>query len=311
MNFFYQTAAVALLTTTLGAQNAAPADRTSGNSTVPIAAAPITGMMADAPFQFPESGAMPAKYTQDMPTETYDAEKDYYLFTSPGRSLAQIATLQSEMPSGQFTPPANDWKHLSRTHKLLTGGGNLQILALGDSIINDTMRSGWIAKLQESYPKAKIKCTVYVRGGGGCQHYKDGGRVAKYIVPAKPDLVYIGGISQKNISSIREVIRQIRLELPNVEFLITPGAFGTFDPRDAESLALSSHSGTGVYGEALEMLAKEQNCAYFNLTSPWREYIISSKQHPALFYRDIVHANEHGEQVLAKIMMAFWNSGKK
>jgi len=36
------------------------------------------------------------------------------------------------------------------------------------------------------------------------------------------------------------------------------------------------------------------------------EYIRSAKIHPHLFYRDVVHANEYGEQVLAKILMAFW-----
>jgi hypothetical protein len=48
------------------------------------------------------------------------------------------------------------------------------------------------------------------------------------------------------------------------------------------------------------------------MTSPWAEYIRSSKKHPHLFYRDVVHANEYGEQILAKIMMAggFYNNGK-
>ena len=31
----------------------------------------------------------------------------------------------------------------------------------------------------------------------------------------------------------------------------------------------------------------------------------SAKVHPHVFYRDVVHANEFGEQILAKIMMAF------
>jgi hypothetical protein len=48
-----------------------------------------------------------------------------------------------------------------------------------------------------SYPKARIRGTVYVRGGGGCQHYKEEGRIARNVVPRKPDLVFIGGISQE------------------------------------------------------------------------------------------------------------------
>jgi hypothetical protein len=106
------------------------------------------------------------------------------------------------------------------------------------------MRSGWVAKLQETYPKARIAATVYVRGGGGCQHYRAEGRVAKYIVPRQPDLVFIGGISQKDIESIRDVIHQLRRDLPEVEFLLATGAFGTVDPRDPVALAGASHSGT-------------------------------------------------------------------
>ena len=48
------------------------------------------------------------------------------------------------MPPGSFTPPPTDWNPLGRTRRLLTTGGELQLVALGDSIVNDTMRSGWV-----------------------------------------------------------------------------------------------------------------------------------------------------------------------
>ena len=139
----------------------------------------LADMMEDSPVTFPERGALPAKYPPDRPTGGSEAtEPGYYIFGSPVRSLAQIAQIQAEMPSGEFTAPACDWTHLRRTRRTLTEGGELRLLALGDSIINDTMRSGWVAMLQEAYPKAKITATVYVRGGGGCQHYKEDGRIA-------------------------------------------------------------------------------------------------------------------------------------
>lgn len=301
MNISHLAILLSMVTLPVTAQNAAPAESTTVNSTEAKPAAD-----AKSPVTFPASGALPAKYLEDLPTQTFHAEKDYYLFSSPGRSLAQISQIQKEMPAGEFTAPTNDWKHLPRTKKALENGGSFHLMAVGDSIINDTMRSGWMGKLQEAYPKAKITATVYVRGGGNCGHYKEEGRVEKVIVAAKPDLVYIGGISQKSIKSIREVIVRIRAALPDVEFLLTPGAFGTTDPRDEFALNAATHSGTGFYGEALEMLAHEQRCAYFDLTSPWRQYIVSSQVHPHLYYRDIVHANEYGEQVLSKILMAFW-----
>lgn len=264
-------------------------------------------MMADSPVKFPEKGALPAKYPPDVGGGTNQvAEKDYYLFRTPERSLAQIAQIQKEMPAGQFTPPAADWRYLSRTRQRLTDGGTLRLLAMGDSIVNDTMRSGWVAGLQEAYPRCQVEGLVYVRGGGGCQHYKEEQRIQKVVAPRKPDLVLIGGISQRDIESIREVIRQLRNQLPEVEILLFTGAFGTADPRDAEALAKARYSGTGSYGKALKQLAEEEKCAYLDLTTPWAEYIRSSGLHPHLFYRDVVHANEYGEQILGKIMLSFF-----
>jgi len=285
----------------LRSQNAAPNDRNAVNTS-----ARPGDMMADSPVQFPKEGALPSRFPPDVKEQGEPAEKDYYIFSSPCRSLEQITLIQQAMPPGHFTPPPSDWKYLPRTRKILTEGGELRILALGDSIINDTMRSGWVAKLQEAYPKARIQTTVYVRGGGGCQHYREEDRIAKYVLPRKPDLMIIGGISEKNVESIREVIHQLRDGLREVEILLTSGTFGTTDPRDAATLARAPHSGTGAYGQALGALATEEHCAYLDMTTPWAEYIRSAKIHPQLFYRDVVHANEFGEQILAKIMMSFF-----
>ena len=282
-------------------QDAAAADRNAVNTVTKPG-----GMMADSPVTFPKSGALPGKYPADVRQQREPAEEGYYIFGSPCRSVAQITAIQKEMPKGEFTSPPQDWTNLPRTRRILTEGGDLHLMAVGDSIVNDTMRSGWVAKFQEACPKAKIRATVYVRGGGGCQHYRAEGRVAKYIVPRKPDLFYIGGISQKDVASIREVIHQIRTAVPDAEFLLASGTFGTTDPRDADALAKARHSGSGAYGQALKQLAAEERCAYLDMTTPWAEYIRSSKLHPHLFYRDRVHANEFGEQILTKIMMAFW-----
>jgi hypothetical protein len=264
-------------------------------------------MDADATIQFPEKGALPAKYPPDVPVENYEVEEEYYLFQSPNRSLKQIETIQKEMPKGNFSPPKNDWRFLSRTHTILTKGGELNLLAIGDSIVNDTMRSAWIEKLRQQYPKATINATVYVRGGGGCQHYKVNNRIDTYAIPRKPNLVLIGGISQHDIASIREVIHQLRKGLPDLEILLFTGTFGRVDPRDKKALSEAKHSGSGTYGKELSNLAKEEHCAYLDMTTPWAEYICSANVHPYEFYRDHVHANEFGEQILSKIMMAFWD----
>jgi lysophospholipase L1-like esterase len=307
MNTLLSTPTILLLSLLCAApastQNAAPADRNAVNT-----AALPGGMMTDSPVTFPKEGALPARFPPDLKDAVELPERDYYILSSPCRSLTQIAAIQKEMPAGQFTAPPADWTHLRRTRRILMEGGELRLLALGDSIVNDTMRSGWVALLQEAYPKARIQATVYVRGGGGCQHYREGDRVAKHILPRRPDLVFIGGISQKDVASIREVIHQIRAGLPKAEFVLATGTFGTVDPRDPAALAAAPHSGAGAYGAALKALAAEERCAYLDMTTPWAEYIHSAAVHPHLFYRDVVHANEFGEQILARIMMAFWTA---
>lgn len=287
----------------VNAQNASVADRVRVND--PFAK---NSMEADSPITFPKSGPLPPKFEPDVKQVDEPSEKEYYIFISSCRSLQQIAAIQKAMPSGTFTPPAPDWTSLRKTRRLLAEGGTLRILGLGDSIVNDTMRSGWVASLGAAYPKAKIDATVYVRGGGGCQHYRDEDRVTTYIVPRKPDLVLIGGISQRDTYSIAVVIDQIRAALPEVEILLMTGAFGTADPRDMGALNAAPHSGTGRYGEALRVLAQDKHCAYLDVTAPWAEYIRSSKLHPHLFYRDKIHANEFGEQILAKILLAFFKA---
>jgi lysophospholipase L1-like esterase len=149
---------------------------------------------------------------------------------------------------------------------------------------------------------------VYVRGGGGCQHYRDEDRVARYAVPRQPDVVLLGGISQEGLEPIRQVMGQLRAGLPEVEFLLTTGAFGTTDPRDTEALELAPYSGSGAYGAGLRALAAAEGAAYLDLTTPWAEYIRSSGEHPHRFYRDAVHANEFGEQILAEVLLSFWTA---
>lgn len=269
-----------------------------------FAAGARADLMKDSPVTFPEKGALPSKYPPDVKTPYETPEQDYSIFGTPQRSPAQIAKIQAEMVRGTYTRPKPDWTHLQRTRRVLSEGGDLHVMAVGDSIVADTMRSGWLAKLAEAWPKAKIRGTVYVRGGGGCQHYREEGRVAKHIVPRKPNLVLIGGISQKDIDGIREVIRQIRAGLPDVEFLLFTSGFGSADPRDESEL--QKVRDPAGYAASLKKLAGEERCAFLDMRTPWIEYMRSAGVHPHVFYRDRVHANEFGEQILSKIMMDFW-----
>lgn len=267
---------------------------------------PAGSMMADSPVTFPERGALPSAFPPDVKTDRFVPEPDYSISGSPKRSLEQIREIRKAMPEGRCTPPPTDWQPLSRARNALKNGGEIHILGLGDSIVNDTFRSGWLALLRERYPEAKIRGTVYVRGGGGCKHYWLEDRVATHLVPLQPDLVFIGGISQnRDYEAIRSTIDQIREGLPECEIILATGTFGTVDPRREDLLAAAPHSGSSDYGIELKKIAREKHCAYLDMTTPWAEYIRSSGKHPHLFYRDRVHANAEGEQILAKILLSF------
>lgn len=290
----------------LSAQNADPRETNTVNDT-----RGPSSMMADSPFTFPAKGALPSPYPPDLEVRRLPSEPEYSIFESPCRSLDQIRAIQAAMPPGRFTVPPNDWSHLPRTRAALTEGRPLHILALGDSIINDTMRSGWIALLREAYPAAAIRATVYVRGGGNCHHYRAENRIQNHLIPLRPDLVVIGGISQQREPdpqglAIRDVVGQIRAGLPECEFLLLSGAFGSTDPRSDDAMAAALHSGTAAYGRTLQTIATDLRCAYLDMTTPWMAYIRSSGLHPHHFYRDRVHANADGEQILAKILLAWF-----
>ena len=161
----------------------APKERTAPMPPNP----PPDTLAADSPVQFPADGPVPAKYPPDLPAKDgLSPEEGYYLFSTPERSLDQIRTIQAEMPAGQFTAPAQDWANLPRTRRILTEGGELRILGLGDSIVNDTMRSGWVGLLQEAYPKATIRGTVYVRGAAAAGTIRKRGASRRWSCPSSP-----------------------------------------------------------------------------------------------------------------------------
>ena len=88
------------------------------------------------------------------------------------------------------------------------------------------------------YPKCKIEKVTSARGSTGCWWYKLDNHVEEYVLRHKPDLLMIGGISQReDVDSIREVIRQVRAKQSPEILLMTP-AFGV--PRRTRT------SGTGL-----------------------------------------------------------------
>ena len=66
------------------------------------------------------------------------AADDGIILRNNERTLEEVQKAYSEMPPVQYSPPVERWEKLPKTRQLLTDGGTLRVVMLGDSIVNDT-----------------------------------------------------------------------------------------------------------------------------------------------------------------------------
>ncbi len=221
--------------------------------------------------------------------------------------LERLDAIYATMDPVTFQPPADRWRHLPKTMARLADGPELTIVMLGDSIINDTAHSEYQHLLMRRYPKCQIKVVRSVRGSTGCWWYKDENRVQSYVLDHQPDLLMIGGISQRDdTESIRAVIQQVRAARPGLEILLMTGAVGSSDPRTDPAWTEEVPEEGESYRTRLRRLAREENCEYLDMTGPWGRYIRDSRHALGSFKRDVVHANDRGKQVLGRILDAYF-----
>ncbi len=220
--------------------------------------------------------------------------------------LARIDAIYAAMDPLDYAPPADRWRNLDRTIERLREGGTLKIVMLGDSIIGDTSSSQFDLLLGREYPKCKIEKVTSVRGSTGCWWYKLDNHVEEYVLRHKPDLLMIGGISQReDVDSIREVIRQVRAKQSPEILLMTPAFGATQDPH-IRNWSFEIKPDAADYRARLKRLAEEEQCGFIDMTGPWWRYVQQSGKTYGWFQRDRVHANDRGFQILGRILEKFF-----
>lgn len=228
-----------------------------------------------------------------------------FVFPGPERKKADIERIYATMPPVKVAVPADRWQYLPRTAAALgKDGGTLKVLMLGDSIVNDTSRSSFELLLQDLYPHCRISKTVCVRGGTGCWWYKEPQRLEKYVLGPKPDLIILGGISHNNdVDSIVALIRGVRAKHP-ADFLVMTPVFGGQDPRDDKQWTEKPDPDGKDFRSRLVRLAASERVGLLDMTAAWGRYVRASDKPIDWFKRDVVHANERGEQILGRILAA-------
>jgi lysophospholipase L1-like esterase len=226
-------------------------------------------------------------------------------------ALARVDAVWQTMDPLDYAPaPApGRWRGLERTMTRLKDGPSLKIVMLGDSIIGDTSSSRYELLLGRLYPQCKVEKVVSVRGSTGCWWYKNDNQVEPYVLRHKPDLLMIGGISQReDVDSIRAVIQQVRAQQSPEILLMTP-VFGAMRDPHIAKWTFDIPADPPDYRYRLRQLAEQERCGFLDLTGVWWRYIQQSGKVPGWFMRDAVHANERGFQILGRILERFFAPG--
>jgi len=216
------------------------------------------------------------------------------------------------MPPLHYTPARDRFAGLSRIRNRLQQRQEVTVVLLGDSLMNDTCNSTFDVLLERTYGYAgntRVHAVAAVGGGAGVDKWAGDANwnwprsdldLQAAVVGQRPDLVVIGGISNgTNYAAFEALIDRIVGGVSEQfgytpDILLVTGAFGTgLDPAG--------------YADQLRMLAEQRAIGFMDLRSVWLGYVTAAEQQGvprSHFYRDAVHANHFGKQMLGRALVA-------
>jgi hypothetical protein len=224
---------------------------------------------------------------------------------------AQLGSL----PPLTFTPAADRWNAMPRTHARLQSGEPLRVVLLGDSIINDTFNGMLELMFKRQWPKANLSLIPSLRGGTGVAYYQQENRVKDHVLDHEPDLVIIGGICHGyDLPAMRSVVQQIRAA-SDTEILILTGAMAPEDfmrKRMVPTMGISRFEAAALvraFYTGLPSVARESGAGYFDMRSVWDRTIFESGLSSMCYMRDELHGDMIGKLLLSGILTRYLGSG--
>lgn len=222
-------------------------------------------------------------------------------------TLERIDAIYAAMDPLAYQPPAGRHANLPRTMSKLRDGGELRMVLLGDSIMGNTSGSSFELLLMRNYPKCKIVKIASLRSSTGCTYYREDNRVQEYVLKHNPDLLVIGGISNRgDAEAVRSVVQQVRAQKPDTEVLLLTPVFGAVRDEHIRTFTREIDTTTSNFRFNLQKVAAEEKCVFFDMTGPWWAYIQDSGKTYGWFMGDAVHANARGCQIIGRLLEAWF-----
>jgi lysophospholipase L1-like esterase len=218
-------------------------------------------------------------------------------------TLEKIDAIYAAMDPIKYQPPAGRFANIPKTMSKLRDGGELRMALLGDSIMGNTSGSSFELLLMRDYPKCKIVKIASLRSSTGCTWYREENRVQDYVLKHNPDLLVIGGISNRgDAEAVRSVIQQVRAKKPDTEVLLLTPVFGAMRDEHIKTFTREIDTTTSNFRHNMQKVAAEEKCAFFDMTGPWWAYIQESGKTYGWFMGDAVHANHRGCQIIGRLL---------
>ena len=233
--------------------------------------------------------------------------------------------------------PEGDWTALlPRTMDALKTGKPWRIVMLGDSIIQDTFHSQFHALVKREFPASNVEWILSMRGGTGCWHYILAENFYPYVVDHKPDLLIIGGISNNRkhdenggkdvgptgADAMVRVAKVARERLGCEVLLVNSPLSVDTRPYDEANPAASvpkmpfgpsqfrMREMETEYG-ALKKLCAAEKMQWWDEFVPCYTWLYGSGLPNQYYSRDFVHSGELGKQIIGRVMLGYFMTGKQ